>query len=102
MMPGNTADVSVLVPVIDRLRHRFGIMRACVVADRGMISEATIAALNERGLEYGVGVRERADARVRPGLNVVRPFMPLLIERARGETQVFVKEVQVEGLRYIA
>jgi transposase len=28
MMPGNTADVSVLVPVIDRLRHRFGITRA--------------------------------------------------------------------------
>ena len=49
MMPGNTADVSVLVPVIDRLRHRFGIMRACVVADRGMISEATIAALKSAG-----------------------------------------------------
>src|SRR4051812_30640553 len=55
MMPGNTADVSVLVPVIDRLRHRFGITRACVVADRGMISEATIAALDERGLEYVLG-----------------------------------------------
>src|SRR5918995_839362 len=36
-MPDNAADVSVLVPVIDRLRHRFGITRACVVADRGMI-----------------------------------------------------------------
>ncbi|WP_048858509.1 IS1634 family transposase, partial [Acidiphilium multivorum] len=38
MWPGNTADVSVLVPVIDRLRSRFGITRVCVVADRGMIS----------------------------------------------------------------
>jgi hypothetical protein len=102
MMPGNTADVSVLVPVIDRLRHRFGITRACVVADRGMISEATIAALDERGLEYVLGVRERTDGRVRTVLNDVRPFTPLLIERARGETQLFVKEVKVEGIRSIA
>jgi hypothetical protein len=100
MMPGNTADVSVLVPVIDRLRHRFGITRACVVADRGMISEATIAALEERGLEYVLGVRERTDVRVRKVLDDVRPFTPLLIERARGETQLFVKEVK--GIRYIA
>jgi hypothetical protein len=49
MLPGNTADVSVLVPVVDRLRTRFGITRACVVADRGMISARTIAALEERG-----------------------------------------------------
>src|SRR5215210_3193191 len=77
MMPGNTADVSVLVPVIDRLRHRFGITRACVVADRGMLSEATIAALDERGLEYVLGVRARPDARVRKVLDDVRPFTPL-------------------------
>src|SRR4051794_22108176 len=102
MMPGNTADVSALVPIIDRLRHRFGITRACIVADRGMISEATIAALDERGLEYVLGVRERTDARVRKVLNDVRPFTPLLIERARGETQLFVKEVKIEGIRYIA
>src|SRR5947208_2387099 len=49
MWPGNTADVGVLVPVIDRLRSRFGIGRVCVVADRGMISAATITALEERG-----------------------------------------------------
>jgi hypothetical protein len=27
---GHTADVGVLLPVIDRLRHRFGIGRVCV------------------------------------------------------------------------
>ena len=43
MWPGNTADVGVLVPVIDRPR-RFAIGRVCVVADRGMISGPTIAA----------------------------------------------------------
>jgi transposase len=65
MAPGNTADVAVLVPIVDRLRHRFGIGRVCVVADRGMISGPTIAALEERGLEYVLGVRERTDKRVR-------------------------------------
>ena len=38
MWPGNTADVTALVPVIDRLRKRFAIGRVCIVADRGMIS----------------------------------------------------------------
>jgi transposase len=52
MLPGNTADATVLLPVVDRLRERFHIGRVCVVADRGMISAATIAALEERKLEY--------------------------------------------------
>jgi hypothetical protein len=33
MWPGNTADVTTLIPVIDRLRRRFAIARVCVVAD---------------------------------------------------------------------
>src|SRR3954453_4452102 len=103
MWPGNTADVSVLVPVIDRLRGRFAIGRVCVVADRGMISAPTIAALEERGLEYVLGARERTDSLVRTVvLADQRPFTPLCIPRAGGaETQLFVKEVQVEGRRYI-
>ena len=103
MWPGNTADVSVLVPVIDRLRTRFGIGRVCVVADRGMISAPTIAALEERGLEYVLGARERTDSLVRTVvLADQKPFTPLCIPRARGEeTQLFVKEVQVESRRYI-
>ena len=65
MWPGNTADVTSLVPVIDRLRRRFAIGRVCVVADRGMISAETIAALEARGLLYILGVRERTDKLVR-------------------------------------
>src|SRR5215212_9519853 len=104
MWPGNPADVSVLVPVIDRLRSRFAIGRVCVVADRGMISAPTIAALEERGLEYVLGARERTDSLVRTVvLADQRPFTPLCIPRAGGaETQLFVKEVQTKGRRYIA
>jgi hypothetical protein len=46
--PGNTADVTTVIPVIDRLRRRFDIARVCVVADRGMISAETIAELEAR------------------------------------------------------
>jgi hypothetical protein len=103
MWPGNTADVTVLIPVIDRLRSRFGIGRVCVVADRGMISAPTIAALEERGLEYVLGVRERTDALVRRVvLEDKRAFTPLCIRRGGDkETQLFVKEVTVERRRYI-
>ena len=45
MWPGNVADIAGLIPVIDRLRRRFAIGRICLVADRDMISAATIAAL---------------------------------------------------------
>jgi hypothetical protein len=103
MWPGNTADVTVLIPVIDRLRSRFAIGRVCVVADRGMISAPTIAALEERGLEYVLGARERTDSLVRTVvLADDRPFTPLCIPRAGGEeTQLFIKEVKTEGQRYI-
>jgi transposase len=102
MLPGNTADVTVLLPIVDRLRDRFAVGRVCVVADRGMISTATIRALEDRRLEYILGARERSSAVIRETvLNDAAPFTPLLIERARGETQLFVKEVKVDGARYV-
>ena len=52
MWPVRTADVTTLLPVVDRLRQRFSIGRVCVVADRGMISAATIEGLEARKLEY--------------------------------------------------
>jgi transposase len=39
------ADVTTLLAVGNRLRQRFRIRRVCIVADRGMISEDTITAL---------------------------------------------------------
>jgi len=60
LWPGNTADVTTLVPVVERLRRRFRIGTVCIVADRGMISKDTIKELESRpGLEYILGVRMR-------------------------------------------
>jgi hypothetical protein len=103
IMPGNTVDVRVLLPVVDRLRGRFAIGRVCIVADRGMISAATLEGLEQRGLEYILGARERTDRLVREVvLADERPFTPLLVERANGaETQLFAKEVRHERRRYI-
>lgn len=102
MVPGNTADVTTLLPVIDRLRSRFHIGRVCVVADRGMISADTIAGLEDRKLEYILGARERTDGIARRiVMENEEPFVPLLIERQTGETQLFVKQVTFEGRRYI-
>jgi hypothetical protein len=42
LWPGNTADVTALLPVVERLRKRFGVDRACIVADRGMRCECRL------------------------------------------------------------
>lgn len=57
--PGNTTDVKTLIPVIDRVRKRFGIQRFCMVADRGMISAETIKELEDRNIAYILGTRMR-------------------------------------------
>jgi hypothetical protein len=103
MWPGNTADVTTLIPVIDRLRQRFAIGRICVVADRGMISAETVAALEERALLYLLGTRERSDKVVRDVvLADPAPCVPLTITRRGGhETDYEAKAVTVAGRRYI-
>ena len=60
LWPGNTADVKSLVPIVERLQNRFGISSVCIVADRGMISAATLAELEKRKWKYILGVRMRS------------------------------------------
>ena len=67
LWPGNVTDVTSLVPVVERLKGRFGIGSMCVVADRGMISAETIEKLEsaELGISYIHGVRMGKDTEVR-------------------------------------
>jgi hypothetical protein len=102
MWPGNTADVTTLIPVIDRLRRRFAIARVCVVADRGMISAETMAELAARGLFYILGVRERTDKLVRElVLDDPAPFAPLTLTKRGKDTDYEAKTVMLAGRRYI-
>jgi hypothetical protein len=93
--PGNATDVRSLLPVVARLRSRFGIGRMCVVADRGMVSAETIAELEAQGIEYILGARERSTAEVREIVLAERTSMvPLTIPRAGGrEVDLEVEEV---------
>jgi transposase len=65
LWPGNTTDVKTLVPIVDRLKRTFHVESVCIVADRGMISRETIAAIEDREWFYILGVRMRSsnDAR---------------------------------------
>ncbi|MDX5933030.1 IS1634 family transposase [Acidiphilium acidophilum] len=102
LWPGNTTDVTTLIPVVERLRSRFGINRACVVADRGMISAATIAQLEAQGIDYILGARERSSKEIRETvLKDDGVSVPLIIPRQKGVTELAVKEVKIAGRRYI-
>ena len=102
LWPGNTADVTTLLPVVERLRTRFGVGRACVVADRGMISAATIAALEAQRIDYILGVRERSTAEVRSTvIDDDGVAVPLTIPRQKGETDLAIKDVVLAGRRYV-
>jgi Transposase DDE domain len=102
LWPGNTADVTTLLPVVERLRTRFGIRQACVVADRGMISAATIAGLEAQGIDYILGVRERSTVEVRTTvIDDDGVAVPLTIPRQKGETDLAIKDVVLGGRRYV-
>jgi hypothetical protein len=102
MWPGNTADVTTLIPVIDRLRRRFDIAHVCVVADRGMISAETMAELEARRLLYILGVRERSDKLVRElVLDDPAPFAPLVMKKRGKAIDYEAKTVMLGGRRYI-
>ena len=60
LWPGNTSDVTTLIPIVDRLTQTFHVEEVCVVADRGMISAQTIDELEARGWTYILGVRMRS------------------------------------------
>ena len=98
--PGNTADVTTLLPVIERLKTRFMIARIGIVADRGMISAATLAEPEARNIDYILGVRERATKEIRGVIADPSPYVPLSIPKAagRGTTDLLVKQVIRAGI----
>src|SRR3954464_8530529 len=106
LWPGNTTDVKTLIPIVDRLRSRFGIGRVCVVADRGMISQETIAALeqDERGWQYILGARMRSQNEVKDEV-LSRAGRYRVVHPPRVESDdpspLKVKEVWVDDRRYV-
>jgi len=104
LWPGNTADVKTLLPVIERLRRRFAIGRVCIVADRGMISKATIRELELKGVHYILGVRMRRQKEVSEEVlgraGRYEEVYPKSKDR-KAPSPLKVKEVLHNGVRYI-
>lgn len=101
--PGNTADVSSLIPVVDRMRIRFGVGSFCIVADRGMISDDTIKKLEKRNISYILGVRMRKQKVIRQQvLTRAGRFEQVRLEGSEDEPDPLkVKEVWANDKRYI-
>jgi len=106
LWPGNVTDVTSLVPVVERLKSRFGIGSMCVVADRGMISSETIEKLEsaELGMSYILGVRMRKDTDVRDKVLGSQQEFQVLSgpkQKSSDPSPLSVREQWVGGKRYI-
>jgi transposase len=106
MWPGNTADVTTLVPIVKRMRERFRLREITVVADRGMMSQKTLEALegSDPPVGYIIGVRMRRQKEV--NLSVLRSrkqWLEIVPERsnAKDPAPLKIKEVWVENRRYV-
>jgi len=106
LWPGNVTDVKTLIPVVDRLQQRFRIRSICIVADRGMISQDTIAQLqaDQRRVHFILGARLR---------NVKEIYEDVLSrggryrevrgprEKSTDPSPLKVKEIHVADRRYV-
>jgi hypothetical protein len=106
LWPGNTADVTTLLPVVNRLRQRFRVRRVSIVADRGMISARTIAALESKEMEcdYILGARMRSVKEVSERVLADRGrYQEITPERktSKDPSPLKVKEVFIDDRRYI-
>jgi len=106
LWPGNTADVKSLLPVVHRLQQRFRVRRVIIVADRGMISAETIAALESKEIDcdYILGARLRAVKEIRERVLADRGrYQEVAPERQRSKdpSPLKVKEVNIGERRYI-
>mgnify|MGYP001570914303 FL=1 len=93
--PGNTSDMTTLVPIIEALKKRFRIRKVVLVCDRGMVSKKNLDAVEKAGFEYIVGMKMR---------NVVEVRDEVLGRAGRYQEvsdNLRVKEVRVDERRYV-
>jgi transposase len=104
LWPGNTADVTTLIAVVDRLRQRFRIRRACIVADRGMICQEALEELEGTRRPYILGARMRKQKEVRDQVLADKGRFRMvhdLREKSTDPAPLKGKEVWVGERRYV-
>jgi transposase len=104
MWPGNTADVKSLIPVIERIRGRFKIGPFCIVSDRGLISNQTMAFLEKENIPYILGTRMRRVKEIREEV-LARSgrYWEVYPEgvTSKDPSPLKVKEVLIDNRRYL-
>jgi transposase len=91
---GDTNDALTVVPMLTRLRA-MGLSRVVWVADRGMSSEANMAAVRAHNLDYILGIRLRAAEDLRAAISAdTTPYE----QAAEG---LMVKQVRVADRRMV-
>jgi hypothetical protein len=100
MWPGNTTDVTTLVPVVKRIKSRFPVGNLCIVADRGMISAETLAYLEKEKIPYILGGRMRRVREIRQDV-LSRAGRYQEVPSSGGHSPLKVKEVVSAGHRWI-
>jgi transposase len=94
-LAGNTRDLQTVRQIITNIEARFGQSQRVWVMDRGMISEDTLAFLNEPGRRYLLSTRRHALAAFQPELR--SPGWQQLPDNP----EVEVKLLQRDGLHYL-
>jgi hypothetical protein len=104
LWPGNTTDVTTLIPIVDRLWRRFHIRQICIVADRGMISQGTVDDLEQQGWPYILGARMRKQKEVREQVLADRGRFRVVRgprQQSTDPAPLKVKDVHIEDRRYV-
>jgi hypothetical protein len=106
MWSGNTTDVTTLLPVVERLKKRFRVREVCIVADRGMICEATVQALESAAppVRYILGARMRRQKEVSEEVLCSHGAWTEITperKRAKDPSPLKVREVKVHRHRYV-
>ena len=95
VLPGNTADVSTVKEITQRLGTRFGIKRCIFVGDAGMLSQANLEHLEGQEYEYIMGTPLRKLKEVKERVLATPGRYSSLAEN------LCIKHVQLDGRRYI-
>lgn len=106
MWPGNTADVTTLLPIAEEMKKRFAIRSFCIVADRGMVSSKTISELesDENDMFYILGARMRRVKTIRDQVMSWPGRYTVVHEEgisSKDPSPLKVKQVELDGQRYI-
>jgi transposase len=100
VLPGNTADVSTVAGLARSLKARFELDQIVLVGDRGLLSAANAAQLQQLGMSYVMALRTRQHARV--GRLVQQALGQGLARPRQADAPWSVQEVDsIEGVRHV-